>query len=59
MSETFKEIMMRAGRQESGLSTPPYGFGEIAEPVPELKTFADLKTFDISSASKTQSAWTM
>ena len=36
-----------------------YGFGEIAEPVPELKTFADLKTFDISSASKTQSAWTM
>ena len=36
-----------------------YGFGEIAEPVPELKTFADLKTFDISSASKTQNAWTM
>ncbi len=51
--------MMRAGRQESGLSTPHMGFGEIAEPVPELKTFADLKTFDISSASKTQSAWTM
>ena len=48
-----------SGRQESGLSTPHMDSERLRSRSGTEKPLQTIKTFDISSASKTQSAWTM